>query len=82
MLEAFFNKVAGLKACNFIKRRLQHRCFPEKFANFLRTPFFTEHLQCLLLLKKVILIFQMHVWTLIIFVLTRITTTDADVQIE
>ena len=27
-------------ACNFIKKRLQHRCFPVKFANFLRTPFF------------------------------------------
>ena len=33
-------------ACNFIKKRLQHRCFPVKFANFLRTPFFTEHLRC------------------------------------
>ena len=28
-----------LKACNFIKYRLQHRCFPMKFANFLRRPF-------------------------------------------
>ena len=25
-------------ACNFIKKRLQHRCFHVKFANFLRTP--------------------------------------------
>ena len=33
----FFNKVAGLKACNFMKKRLQHRCFPVKFAKFLRT---------------------------------------------
>ena len=24
---------------NFIKNRLQHRCFPVKFAKFLRTPF-------------------------------------------
>ena len=43
--ESLFNKVAGLKDCNFIKKRLQHRCFPVKFANFLRTPFFTEHLR-------------------------------------
>ena len=27
----------GLKACNFIKKRLQHWCFPVKFARFLRT---------------------------------------------
>ena len=43
------NKVAGLKACNFIKKRLQHRCLPVKFAKFLRTPFFTEYLLWLLL---------------------------------
>ena len=28
VLESLFNKVAGLKACNFIKKKLQHRCFP------------------------------------------------------
>ena len=49
MLEFLFNKVAGLKVCNFIKNRLQHRCFPMKFANFLRTPFFIEHFWWLLL---------------------------------
>ena len=26
----------------FLKRRLQHRCFPVNFAKFLRTPFFIE----------------------------------------
>ena len=30
MFESLFNKVAGLKAYNFIKKRLQHRCFPVK----------------------------------------------------
>ena len=45
----FFNKYAGLKACNFIKKRLQHRFFPVKFPKFLRTPFFTEHVRWLLL---------------------------------
>ena len=25
-------------ACNFIKKRLQHRCFPVKFVKFIRTP--------------------------------------------
>ena len=32
------------QACNFIKRRPQHRCFPMKLTKSLRTPFFTEHL--------------------------------------
>ena len=35
--ESLFNKVAVLRTCNFIKKRLQHRCFPVKFAKFLRT---------------------------------------------
>ena len=30
---------ACLKACNFIKTTLQLKCFPVKFAKFLRTPF-------------------------------------------
>ena len=37
-LESPFNKVAGLQACIFIKKKLQHRCFPVKFAKVLRTP--------------------------------------------
>ena len=49
VLESLFNKYAGLKACNFIKKRLQHRFFPVKFAKFLRTPFLTEHVRWLLL---------------------------------
>ena len=40
MLESLFNTVAGLKVCNFIIKRLEHRCFPLKFAKFLRTPFY------------------------------------------
>ena len=37
------------QACNFIRKIFQDRCFPVRFAKFLRTPFFTEHLQWLLL---------------------------------
>ena len=44
VLEFIFNKVAGSKACNLIKSRLQQRCFPMKFANSLKTSFSTEHL--------------------------------------
>ena len=42
----FFNKV---EACNFIKKRLWHRCFPMNFVKFLKRPFFIEHLWLLLL---------------------------------
>ena len=31
------------------QKRLWHRCFPVNFAKFLRIPFFTEHLQWMLL---------------------------------
>ena len=36
MFEFLFNKVAGLRPCKFIKKRVEHRCFPVKFAKFLR----------------------------------------------
>ena len=36
--------------CNFIKKRLKHSCFPVNIAKVLRTLFFTEHLQWLLVL--------------------------------
>ena len=43
------NICVGLNACNYIKKRFQHRCFPVKFPKLLRTPFFTEQLRWLLL---------------------------------
>ena len=52
LLESFFNKIAGLQAQGmqlFSKEtlwrspwRLQHRCFPMKFAKSARTPFCTK----------------------------------------
>ena len=35
---SFFNKVAGLRAFNFIKKKLQCSCFPVTFLEVLRTP--------------------------------------------
>ena len=49
VLESFFNRFAGLQACNFIKKRLQHRCFPAKFTKFLRIPILKNICQQLLL---------------------------------
>ena len=40
VLESLFNKVAGLKACNFIEKRTEHRCFYVTIAKF---PSFVEH---------------------------------------
>ena len=51
VLESRFNKAAGLKACIFIKKRLQHMCFPVNFAKVLRTLIFKEHLRWLLKCK-------------------------------
>ena len=49
VLESLLNKFADLRACIFIKKRLQHRCFPVNIAKFLRATFFIEHLWWLLL---------------------------------
>ena len=39
-------------SATLLKKRPWHRCFPVNFAEFLRTPFFTEHLWWLLLLNE------------------------------
>ena len=49
VLESLFNKVSGLKAFNFIKKILQHRCFPVNITKFLKALFSKDHLWWLLL---------------------------------
>ena len=49
VVEFLFKKVAALKARNFIKKKLQHRCFAVNITKFLRTSFFAEHLWWLFL---------------------------------
>ena len=44
MLKSFL-----IKACNFIKKRLQHSCFSVTIAKFLRTALFVEYIRWLLL---------------------------------
>ena len=41
-----------IKFSTLFKKRLWHRCFPVKFAKFLRTPFFIEHHWWLLLYRE------------------------------
>ena len=45
----FFNKVAGLRPAVLLKNRLQRRCFLANIDKFLRTGFYIEQLQWLLL---------------------------------
>ena len=54
VLESLFKKVVGPQVWNFIKNRLQRRCFPIKFAKFFGALFITEHLQWLLFKIKAI----------------------------
>ena len=44
MLESLLNKVTGLQASNFIKKKLQHRRFSVNIANFNNT-YFEKHLR-------------------------------------
>ena len=39
-----------LQACNFIKKRLRHRCFPVYLAKFLRVPFSPDDCFCVLII--------------------------------
>ena len=41
---SFFNKDAGLKACNFFRKETRHTHFPMNIANFSRVAIFVEHL--------------------------------------
>ena len=54
--------IKGHQACNFIKKRLQQRYFPLKFAKFLKAPFFTEHLQWLILDIVILLNILPNMW--------------------
>ena len=48
MLESLCNKVAGLYACKFIKKRLQQKYLSLNSVEFFRAAFFMEHIQWLL----------------------------------
>ena len=43
MLKSLFNKAAGHEDCNFIKKILQHICFPVNITKFLSS-YFEEYL--------------------------------------
>ena len=49
VLESLCNIAADLQLSNFIKKRLQHRCFPVIIAKFLRIPILKNICERLLL---------------------------------
>ena len=59
VLESLFDKITGLKACNFILKRHQHRHFPVKFPKILRSPILSNICERMLLdifiIKKIVL---------------------------
>ena len=40
VLKSLYNKVTGPQACNFIKMRLQYRCFPLKICKIFKNTYF------------------------------------------
>ena len=52
---SLFNKVAGLRAQNLLKRDSNTRIFPVTFAKFLRAPIFKNIYEPLLMYRQVIL---------------------------
>ena len=46
LLESVFKKVADPQACNFVKKRLHHRCYLVKSAKFLRTLYYRTFFYC------------------------------------
>ena len=64
----FLFQALGLP-CNFIKRRLQHRCFPVKFAKFIRAPILKNICKQLLLLRN-------GSFEIVIIILKQIIKTD------
>ena len=48
-MESPFNRFAGFKTCNVLKKELQHRCFPVNIAKFLRMPILMKICEQLLL---------------------------------
>ena len=47
VLDSVFNKVADMKTCHFIKKRLKYMFFPVNIQKFLRKVYFIEYHQWL-----------------------------------
>ena len=45
MLESLFNKVTGLKTCNFVKKRLPTPVFSCEYCEIRKNTYFEEHMR-------------------------------------
>ena len=64
VLESPFDRLAGFKTCNFLKKRLLHRCFPVNIAKFLITLILMKICEQLLL-PFLLLTFNISSWGLV-----------------
>ena len=64
MLESPFNRFAGFKTCNVLKKGLQHRLFPVNIAKFLRTLILMKICEQLLL-QFLLAIVNIFSWVLV-----------------
>ena len=70
MLEFLFNKVPAHQACNFIKKKLLHWCFPLSSAKFLRTPIL-KNIRKQLLLSPILFLILSKIGTRKVTVLNK-----------
>ena len=69
VLESLFSKATFIKACKFVKKRIQHRCFPVNIVKFLRTAFFVEHpCACVLYMIYVYLIDMFNDYMILLYI--------------
>ena len=70
---SLFIKVAGLQACNFIKKRLQWRCFPANIVDFSKTPILKN------ICKRLLLHLTLHKkWSFLLRISSVNVTKSAD----
>ena len=65
VLDSLFNKVVGLQACNFIKKKLQQWCFPVNIAKFLKKPILKSICEQLFLKKVCKVLFNKTLFVIV-----------------
>ena len=63
VLESPFNKVTGMTACNFIKKRLQHKVFSCEICEIFKNNYFEEHLLTVASTPSRVPFKKWHGWT-------------------
>ena len=53
MFASLLNKLARFQTCSFIKKILQHRCFPVNFLKFFKNSDFKKHQLAVFILRRI-----------------------------